>query len=63
MTDTLSELVKVARQADCTNEVGSINISAGTGPVKTGISPVETFEKCPLLILFLSIKTKISRLS
>jgi hypothetical protein len=25
----------------------------GTGPVETGISPVETFEKYPLLTLFL----------
>jgi hypothetical protein len=31
-------------------------------PVETGIAPVETFEKCPLLTLFLVIKTKTSHI-
>jgi hypothetical protein len=30
-----------------------------TGPVKTGNSPVESFEKSPLGTLFLAIKTKV----
>jgi hypothetical protein len=41
---------------------GPDRLRKSTGPVKTGISPVETFEKYPLLTLFLAIKTKISHI-
>jgi len=41
---------------------GPDRLRKSTGPEKTGISPVETFEKYPLLTLFLAIKTKISHI-
>jgi hypothetical protein len=42
---------------------GPDRLRKSTGPVKTGISPVETFKKYPLLTLFLAIKTKMSHIS
>jgi hypothetical protein len=37
-------------------------VRAGTVPDRTGISPVETFKKYPLLTLFFAIKTKMSHI-
>ncbi len=45
-----------------TGPAGPDRLRKSTGPEKTGISPVETFEKYPLLTLFLAIKTKISHI-